>query len=135
MGLLCHQCTTKNITKEQNCMNKLSDPKPCEPSYGHCIVLSQYLVASKYIHQVMLKIHVKNVLLSALRCEWYSRMRFIFLKYPALHGILGIYFLQRNEKVRIFIVHRRQKETWRQKYAEIVSQFCICTGIQGIIFR
>ena len=31
-------------------MNKLSDPKPCEPSYGHCIVLSQYLVASKYTY-------------------------------------------------------------------------------------
>ena len=84
---------------------------------------------------LMLKIHVRNVLLSALRCEWYSRMRFIFLKYPALHGILGIYFLQRNEKVRIFIVCCRQslvqKETWRQKYAEIVSQFCICTNTRG----
>ena len=29
-------------------MNKLLDPLPCDPSYGYCIVLSQYLVASKY---------------------------------------------------------------------------------------
>ena len=59
-ALLCHQCTTKNITQEQNCMNKLLDPLPCDPSYGYCIVLSQYLVASKYWPQTTCQIMWHN---------------------------------------------------------------------------